>query len=969
MSGIRLSPSSHQSMLLAGTAVVLTLASSFWQSAYAQGLSDSTTTKSEQADDSRVRQTGNTSVASQTTQSESPSNEEIIVTGSILRGAPPVGSNLISVGQDSVQAQGATTANELLATVPQVSNLFNNVPASRLATNVNQVQVVRPNLRNLAPEGASTASTLVLFDGHRVASVGVTQNAIDPDLIPPIAIERVEVVTDGGSATYGADAVGGVINFITRKRFDGLQVQARYGFADDYNQVEAGGIIGKDWGSGSIFAAYNYQHNDAIFGRDRDFIRDVDWLTPSLTPRGRQCSPGNLQIGGTNFALPSLGAPASLNACDLSDDVSRIPQSTRHGALAGLHQELSDWLTVDLRAFYGERTSSSFSPFRGSLSVTGGSSASSPRQFYYRPVPGQSPTATQIVSFTLAPLLGPNSARSTSSFQEWGANAEFSANVDDNWAVRTLFNYSQSNSEYHIEELNVALLNRFGSGTTAANSINFYNPGAGSSDLVNIARLTDNENAGQGRESLLNLRAIVDGALLSLPGGDVKVAIGYEYMHDEFQRRLSLSGPIDTIHRTPFASLTRVVNSAFGEIQVPIVGAENRMRFIHALTLAASFRYDHFSDVGSTTNPKIGVNYKPVSWLGFRGNYSTSFNAPSPVDQLAALTTTSTFSNRNAPFVRPGDAAALAASGVVGLVSVAGALPGGLRPQTATTYSFGVDIEPPFAEGLRASLTYYNVEFKNIIRQPSPNPEIYTNFPNLITSNPNGLTLAQIQNFLDTSGAVDAATTLSSIAPRCNAAGICNVYGIIDFRTGNYGRIAVEGLDFSANYRRATGFGGIDAGLSGNYQLSRKVQTGIGSPVINQFDPGQNISRLSLQAILGADVGNFRAQATFNHTQGFDLIRCDSTTVPACLPSTNGSPTQAGRPQDRVGDFNTVNLFFKFEVPSDSSLLRNLALTLNVNNVFDQDPPIFREIGSSTPGYLNGFTLGRLVQFGLQKKF
>jgi iron complex outermembrane receptor protein len=91
-----------------------------------------------------------------------------VVTGTILRGAAPIGSNLISVGEDRIQSQGATTANELLATVPQASNLFNNVPAARLPTNVNQVQVVRPNLRNLAPEGASTASTLVLFDGHRM---------------------------------------------------------------------------------------------------------------------------------------------------------------------------------------------------------------------------------------------------------------------------------------------------------------------------------------------------------------------------------------------------------------------------------------------------------------------------------------------------------------------------------------------------------------------------------------------------------------------------------------------------------------------------------------------------------------------------------------------------------------------------------------------------------------------------------
>ena len=77
----------------------------------------------------------------------------------------------------------------------------------------------------------------------------------------------------------------------------------------------------------------------------------------------------------------------------------------------------------------------------------------------------------------------------------------------------------------------------------------------------------------------------------------------------------------------------------------------------------------------------------------------------------------------------------------------------------------------------------------------------------------------------------------------------------------------------------------------------------------------------------------------------------------------------AGLPQDKVGDFNTVNLFFKYDVPGESVILRDVELTLNVNNVFDEEPPVFKQIGASTPGYANGFTLGRLVQFGVSKKF
>ncbi|MEO6247505.1 MAG: TonB-dependent receptor [Sphingomicrobium sp.] len=907
--------------------------------------------------------------------------EDIVVTGTILRGAPPVGSNLIAVGQERIASSGATTANELLATVPQVTNLFNNVPTARLGVASNQIQVVRPNLRNLAGETSSSASTLVLFDGHRIASVGVTQNAIDPDLIPPIAIERVEVVTDGGSATYGSDAVGGVINFITRKRFDGLKVTARHGFADNYHQVDAGAIIGKDWRSGSIFAAYNYQHNSALFGRDRDYIKDVDWLSPNLTPRGRSCAPGNVQVGNNLYALPALTSTTP-NVCDPSDDISFIPLSTRHGALAGLHQDLTGWLTADLRAFYGSRKSTSFSPFRGQVNLAGVSSPGFPRfgigpsfrNFYYTPVPGESPTATETVFFTLAPLLGQNSATSVSRFDEWGANAEFKAKLNSNWSLRTLFNYSSSNSVFQLQGLNQGLLNSLANGTTAATTINFYNPSA--ADITTIQQLANSETAGQGKDKLFDFRAILDGTLYRLPGGDVKVAVGYEHMDDAFKQRTSpANAVIGAVFAQPYVQYKRHIDSLFGEVQVPIVGADNRTGAIHSLTLAGSVRYDRFSDFGHTTNPKVGFNLKPTAWFGVRGNYSTSFNAPSPNDQLGAARNSISALPFNA-FVRPGDAPT-----ATGLVTTQGSNPG-LKPQTAKSYSFGFDLDPPFIQGLHASANYYNVKFKNAITTPTPNNGIFARFPNNILAIPGGVPLAQVVDFINTSGAPQAATVLATVGAGCTNPAACrNVYELIDFRQGNYGSVKVEGLDFSANYRTLTSFGGFDAGVSGNYTLKRKSQTGAGAPVINELVATNLLlpstlrivtngtSRLFLSASAGVDIGSFRAQATLNHSSGFPVVRCDSTTTPACTASITGIPTANGTPQDRVGAYNTVNLFFKYAVPGSSAVLKDLEFTLNVNNAFDKDPPIFRSIGNQRAGYDNGATLGRLIQFGVSKKF
>jgi len=139
--------------------------------------------------------------------------QEVVVTGTLLRGIAPTGTNLIDVSQADVQATGAVSTNDLIAKIPQLSN-FNTVPVP--GSNFGQ-PIVSTNIRNLGASGGTT--TLVLLDGHRLVGQGILQTYADPSIIPPGVIERVEVVPDGGSAIYGSDAIGGVINFITRKHF------------------------------------------------------------------------------------------------------------------------------------------------------------------------------------------------------------------------------------------------------------------------------------------------------------------------------------------------------------------------------------------------------------------------------------------------------------------------------------------------------------------------------------------------------------------------------------------------------------------------------------------------------------------------------------------------------------------------------------------------------------------------------
>ena len=146
--------------------------------------------------------------------------EEVVVTGTLIRGVQPTGSQVIGVDEADIVETGAVTTNELLATVPQVSNFFNQRPEQD--PRATELTLNRPNLRALPGiNSASGATTLVLVDSHRLTPMGVNESSIDPDVIPGIVMQRVDIVPDGGSSLYGADAVGGVINFITLDEFEG----------------------------------------------------------------------------------------------------------------------------------------------------------------------------------------------------------------------------------------------------------------------------------------------------------------------------------------------------------------------------------------------------------------------------------------------------------------------------------------------------------------------------------------------------------------------------------------------------------------------------------------------------------------------------------------------------------------------------------------------------------------------------
>lgn len=899
---------------------------------------------------------------------------DIVVTGSLIRGIAPAGTNVVAVSKEAVQATGATTVAQLLQTIPQMGS-FNDLQKQNGGSNF--VTTNRPNLRDLP--GFTTkgnSATLMLVDGHRVVGMGVSVTSPDVDIVPPGIIERVEVVPDGGSAIYGSDAVAGVINFITRKDFKGIEADARYGFGEtNYHTFDANVTAGHSWDTGNAFVSYNYSYNSTFFGRDRDYARmyptNVTGISIPYTaiecPGGTVINRNNSQI----YALPyatGAGVAGTANQCDYSDSASVYPENKRHSVFAGFSQELTDNIKFDVRGFYtNKKTYQSMGNFHANVNIgptfINPALIPFPQQSTY--LTGAGPFEVHNVSFGWGPDQGANQRIS---LDAWGITPTITADLGNSWQLRVLASYGQSTTEQHTTTINSAALTK----AITAGLVNPYNVAL--SNSAALAAVTNYEVYGQNRQKQFNARAILDGDLTSLPGGALKLAVGAEYLYESVAARRGSAVPgyaasafpglsvnatpiIDASPGLTLGQANRRVASLFGEMVVPLFSQDNRMNGIEELTVSLSGRYDHYSDFGSTFNPKIGVTWRPYDYIKFRGAWGKSFAAPSLMDQPStdptALTymTGSTFS-----FLVPcselvknnivANAAACPsganANGIVLLGSK-----GGTRPEKATTWSVGIDVDP--FPNVKFSVTYWNISYRDVINQAP-----FTNFAAYFSTFQNVAFFINPAQTLINDVVAQATPPLGTISGTPCATAGC-VFILEDNRKTNLGRFKNDGLDFMASYRRDTGFGGVDLTVNGNYVLNRKQSATANSAFVDILAGAT--TRFRLRTTLGADIGNLRAQVTWNHTQGYDLL----TPVLAA----GGFPTQT-----RVDSYNLIDIFFKYNVPGEG-MLKDLAFTLNVNNLFSQDPPVYRlqNITAGLNGFTNGGTVGRLVQIGVSKRF
>ncbi|MDZ4321167.1 MAG: TonB-dependent receptor plug domain-containing protein, partial [Phenylobacterium sp.] len=299
--------------------------------------------------------------------------EEVVVTGSFIAGTPEDSALPVNViGADELQKQGSPSTVDLIKSIPAVAGVVgeSNQFAAGQTTGSGSV-----NLRGLGSE-----RTLVLFNGRRMA-ISPGSIYVDTNLIPSAAVGRVEVLKDGAAATYGSDAIGGVINFITRRNFDGLEVSGGYsmipGSDGDYNANVVYGHVG-DYGN--ILLTAGYRKRSELPTTERDFAVN----TYAENPQGGWSSFGNPGLylysanAGASYALPFMdpacptisGPQTSATACQFQFiGFDNLTEDEDHWQLYGeVNFDLTDTTSFHAEVLYAghevaaENSSPSYPP-------------------------------------------------------------------------------------------------------------------------------------------------------------------------------------------------------------------------------------------------------------------------------------------------------------------------------------------------------------------------------------------------------------------------------------------------------------------------------------------------------------------------------------------------------------------------------------------------------------------------------
>ncbi len=659
-------------------------------------------------------------------EAEAPIQRVEVTGSSIKRLASEAALPVTTIKAEEFAQRGMTTLADVMMALPQSASLAPSNAGS--GTNI--------NLR-----GLGVNRTLVLLNGRRLANEAIADGYANLDVIPMSALARVEILRDGASSIYGSDAIGGVVNFITKNSFEGASVTAQYiqpekkGGGDEQRVTLTfgkGNLAADGW---NLYATIDGHRRSRLASSDRAELSSAELLTsigraPTLGSGG-YAMPANFTTSANKTAANPLynagcAAPYSIQGAKSTC----ILDANEYGTALYGNQQLTFYargtkrfsddhsLTVDF--VRGQEYILGTKNPTTSLAANGVSATLPSSSKWY---PGASGGVPAVAALKGEPLIVTWSVADLGLAITKDVQVNQRLAISDegrlgSWDYKAGLVYGTSARDNYYDSGYVS-----GPGLIAGLANGSLNP-FGLQDATGLAYLktisADGAKNRTSKSTFAGVDVTASRALTQLAGGALSLAVGADFHRDTTEdTKLDITSIVTYAGSSPsHGEGARNVAALFAELDIPIT---------KELDLNLAVRDDRFSDFGNTINPKASFRYEPMKSLMFRGSANTGFRAPTLFDRygyrLAGATTT-TASKWDDPVLCPSATPAVAGSGKpqpgyvasavcnVALPKQTGSNPD-LVPEKSKGFTLGVVVEP--AKDLTLSLDYWNIRMTDML--------------------------------------------------------------------------------------------------------------------------------------------------------------------------------------------------------------------------------------------------------------
>ncbi len=847
--------------------------------------------------------------------------EKIEITGSNIRRVAEEGAlPLTIIKREDIERSGATSVSELLRTV--TGSPFGGF--DERSTNLSS----GGGFANVSLRGLGARATLVLINGRRVAPAGFggatgTDVFTDLNSLPIAAIDRVEILRDGASAVYGADAVGGVINVILRRDYKGGEVLLGYGLTQKSDGGEARGNI--TYGIGDIASdRFNALVSVDYFKRDRIRSKDRDWS-----------SSANFEQYGGNDTRSLTGSPGSYRLGTLSAAGAFTPTSDYKAmpgcpAVSLYTAGTNEYCLFDFLPFWDLMPSVERVSGYAALNVdlTGGhrayvnlTAAHNESKFEVAPTPLQAniiPKGTagnpfnsdvQVIYRTLGG--GPRANKYTTDFMNLVAGVKGSFGP---WDYDTGVTYSESKTDGegtgYINRTKVAAAFRSG-------LLQPFVTAAGKGDDTAAAAAIGATTQRNGTTRSVQFDAKTSRELMSLAGGPMAFALGAEFRKEKLTDaadEISASGQIDGANIVA-SSGSRKVKAAFVELSAP---------FVKGLDATLAARVDSYDTFGSSVNPKLSLGYRPNTSVLVRGSVGTGFRAPNLIEQYLGRS-----ESFNSGVIDPLRCPTTAAPGDCGRVQIRNFSGGNsaLDPEKSKQFNFGFVFEP--IKDATLSIDYFNIDLNNQIGR---------------------LGLTRIVS----DPLYSKLITRDTPTPADIAAGLPGAILFIDRTYQNLGKTKVSGIDLDFTYRYNFGEYGVLSGSAEVSYIDKYKQAAEQGQALIEYAGTNGIPRVRSKLTLNWERGPWKGSLSGNYV------------------GVNALDSVDPRAYDAEGEFigGNVSSMTTWDIRAGYLGFKNMELAFGIKNLFDKKP-VWDFAGDNSQGYNADFgdPRGRNFYASMKYKF